>query len=111
MRELGSSESSWQRYAKFRLVRNAMLCRSGIRQQLCGNPRSRARDEVDSRSGSANRPEVRTILFARARSLLIFSTACNYIFTHLYLSIPILGECSAFLASGSDPTDDRRRHI
>ena len=22
----------------------------------------------------------------------------------------LLGECSAFLASGSDPTDDRRRH-
>ena len=26
------------------------------------------------------------------------------------LTLRILGECSAFLASGSDPTDDRRRH-
>ena len=33
--------------------------------------------------------------------------------SHYPLLVPIsilLGECSAFLASGSDPTDDRRRH-
>ena len=42
---------------------------------------------------------------------LVLSLARFASFSHRDTSILLVGECSAFLASGSDRTDDRRRKV